>query len=130
MARRNAIAGLAIGVIVGIGLILLLVAVRSLSSRGAFGTWDNANHEGLPALISYCDRHYLPGSHRTRNQIDPEGNFPYQEVGAADGKPIFAQPLSESARHTYGNPPLPCDMAVYLQLSEDDYVAYGLSGGP
>ena len=125
MARRVAIAGVATA---GVTLILLVLAGRSIYSRAAFGTWDPG---ALPTRISYCDRHYLPGSHLTRSQIDPEGNFPYRQVGAtADGKPIFAQPLSDAARHKYGNPPLPCDMVVYLKVAGEDYVAYGLSGGP
>jgi hypothetical protein len=113
---------------VGISVILLVLAGRSIYSRAAFGTWDPT---ALPTRISYCDRNYLPGSHLTRSQIDAEGNFPYRQVGTtADGKPIFAQPLADSERHKYGNPPLPCAMGVYLKLAEDDYVAYGLSGGP
>lgn len=73
----------------------------------------------------------MPGSHVTRSQIDAEGNFPYRLVGAtADDKPIFAQPLSDAARQKYGNPPRPCVTVVYLKVADDDYVAYGLSGGP
>ncbi len=129
MARRMAIAGV---VIAGITLILLIVAARSLYSRAAFGTWDPT---ALPTRISYCDRQYLLGSYVPRSQIDAEGNglgtFPFRQVGTtADGKPIFAKPLPDNVRHKYGNPPLPCAMSVYLKVGDDDYVAYGLSGGP
>jgi hypothetical protein len=128
MGHRLVIIGLAGIAAVGISVILLVLAGRSIYSRAAFGTWDPT---ALPTRISYCDRHYLPGSHVARSQIDAEGNFPFRQVGTtADGKPIFAQPLPDSERHKYGNPPLPCAMSVYLKVGDDDYVAYGLSGGP
>ncbi len=133
MARRLAIAGFAGLVLAGISLVLLVVAGRSLYSRAAFGTWDPA---ALPTRISYCDRGYLPGQHVTRAQIDAEENsfgaFPFRQVGStADGKPIFAKPLPDSVRHKYPNAaPLPCSMEVYLKVGADDYMTYGLNGGP
>jgi hypothetical protein len=132
MGRRIAIAGLAGLLLVGICLVLV-VAGRSLYSRVAFGTWDPT---AQPARISYCDRTYLPGSHVTRVQIDAEGNgfgvFPFRQVGStADGKPIFAKPLPDSVRHKFPKAaPLPCDMAIYMKLGPDDYLAYVISGGP
>jgi hypothetical protein len=133
MARRLAIAGLAGLVLLGISVVVLVTAGRSLYSRAAFGTWDP---QALPTRISYCDRDYLPGSHVARIEIDEEvnsfGTFPLRQVGStADGKPIFARPLPDSVRHKYPNAaPLPCSMTVYLQVGADDYVAYGLNGGP
>jgi hypothetical protein len=100
-------------------------------TRDAYG-WD---FTGQPATIFYCGRDYLPGSHFSRSQIEAVpnqfGSFPFRQVGqTATGKPIFAQPLPDSVRHQYGDPPLPCDMAVYLKVGADDYIGYGLSGGP
>jgi len=105
---------------------------RSVYSRAAFGTWDP---RALPTRIPYCDRTYLPGPHVNRAQIEAIGNafgvFAFRQVGnTADGKPIFARPLPDSVRHRYSGAPLPCDMGVYLKVGADDYVAYGLSGGP
>ncbi len=132
MARRVPIIGAAGIVVAGLILVLLLVAGRAVYSRAAFGTWDAS---ALPTRIEYCDRRYLPGSHVTSQRIDASGNgtgvLPLRQVGAtADGKPIFAKPLTDDARRKYGTPPLPCTMVVYLKLGSDDYVAYGLSGGP
>jgi hypothetical protein len=132
MARRFAIAGLTSLVLGGITLGLLLVAGRSLYSRAAFGTWDPA---AQPTRISYCDRSYLPGSHVNRAWIDAAGNdfgvFPFRQVGAtASGAGIYAKPLSDSERHNHGSVTLPCTMVLYLKVGTDDYVAYGLSGGP
>jgi hypothetical protein len=133
MARRVAIAGAVAIVVGGIILVLLALAGRAVYSRAAFGTWDPA---APPTRISYCNRTYLPGSHVTRIQINADGNslgtFRLRQVGAtADGKPIVAKPLPDNVRHKYGNAsPLPCAMVVYLKLGDDDYVAYGLSGGP
>jgi hypothetical protein len=132
MGHRLVIIGLAGIAAVGISVILLVLAGRSIYSRAAFGTWDPT---ALPTRISYCDRRYLPGSHLTRSRIDAEANdlgtFPVRQISTTlDGRPIFAKPLPDNVRHKYGNPPLPCAMSVYLKLGDDDYVAYGLSGGP
>jgi hypothetical protein len=102
-------------------------------SRVAFGTWDPT---APPNRIEYCNRRYYPGAHFTRPQIDAIGNglglFPFHQVGVtASGGPIFAKPLSDRVRHKYPNAaPLPCAMAVYLKVGADDYLAYGISGGP
>jgi hypothetical protein len=133
MARRLAIVGVGGVILVGISLALVAVAGRSLYSRAAFGTWDP---NALPERISYCDRRYQPGSRVTRANIESTGNafgvFPIREVArTADGKPIVAKPLPESVRRMYPNgPPLPCSMSVYVQVGANDYVGYGIEGGP
>ena len=129
MPRRLAIAGLAGLVLVGLGLVLVPVVARSIYSRAAFGTWDPT---ALPTRISYCERGYLPESHVTRTEIDEEvnsfGTFPVRQVGTtADGRPIFARPMPDSARRAGS---LVCTMVVYLKVGADDYVMYGLNGGP
>lgn len=104
-----------------------------LYSRAAFGTW---NPMAQPTRISYCDRTYLPGAHKTRSQIDNEGNglgvYPVRQVtSTAGGTPVYAKPLPDDMRHMYPNAaPLPCSMVVYLKVGANDYVAYGISGGP
>ena len=133
MIRRVLILGAAGIVVGGIILVLLLVAGRAVYSRAAFGTWDAA---AQPNRIDYCDRRYYPGSRVTRTQVDATGNglgvFPFRQVGAtATGRPFFAKPLPDSVRRQFANGPvLPCAMSVYLSVGPDDYVAYGLSGGP
>jgi len=102
-------------------------------SRAAFGTW---NPMAQPNRISYCDRTYYPGPHVTRAHIDTVGNgfgvFPFRQVGiTAAGTPVYAKPLPDSVRYKFPNAgPLPCDMTVYLKSGPDDYIAYGISGGP
>src|ERR1700686_1091949 len=133
MGRRIAIIGVGAVFLVGVSAVLLLVAGRSLYSRAAFGTW---NPMAQPNRISYCDRTYYPGGHVTRAHIDTVGNgfgvFPFRQVGVtAAGTPIYAKPLPDSVRYKYPNAaPLPCDMTVYLKSGPDDYIAYGISGGP
>jgi hypothetical protein len=110
---------------------LLVTAWWSWFTRDAYG-WDYA---GPPDRIFYCGRIYLPGPHATRAQIDEDpnafGRFAFRRVGqTALGKPIFAHPLPESVRHQFSGEPLPCDMSVYVQVGADDYISYGLSGGP
>jgi hypothetical protein len=132
MTRRLAITGLTGMVLIGISLSLLVAAGCSLYSRAAFGTWNPTDQ---PARISYCARTYLPGTHVTRARIDADGNgfgvFPFRQVGAtASGVGIYAKALSDSERHNHGSVTLPCAMVVYLNAGPDDYIAYGLSGGP
>ena len=114
--------------------LLALLAVGWVSySRAAFGTW---NPTAQPNRIDYCDRRYFPGRHVTRAQIDAVGNgfgvFPFRQVGTTpSGAPIYAKPLPDNVRRMYPNSaPLPCAMTVYMKVGPDDYVAYGISGGP
>jgi len=49
----------------------------------------------------------------------------------AGGAPVFAKPMPDSMRHaTPYSGPRPCAMTVYLVVGPDDYLAYGISGGP
>ena len=72
----------------------------------------------------------------TRADIESTGNafgvFPIRQVAStADGKPIVTKPLPDRVRRKYPNgPPLPCNMTVYVQVGANDYVAYGIEGGP
>lgn len=120
------------------GLAALTVALLGLLgwmsySRAAFGTWDPM---ARPNRIDYCDRRYYPGSHFTGAQINARGNglgvIPFRRVGTtAGGLPFYAKPLPDSMRQpTQYSGPLPCAMTVYLKLGADDYLAYGISGGP
>jgi len=119
--------------LIALGLTGLVLVGWVFYSRAAFGTWNPA---AQPNRISYCDRRYYPGSHVTRAHIDTVGNafgvFPFRQVGVtAVGTPIYAKPLPESVRYKFPNAaPLPCDMTVYLKSGPDDYIAYGISGGP
>ena|SRR5438876_12125281 len=127
MGRRFSLAALA-----ALGLPALLLSGWLIYSRSAFGTWDPT---AQPDRISYCGRTYLPGEHVSRAIIDSTGNgpgvFSFRQVGSTAGRtPFFAKPLPDSVRYRYGTPPLPYAMAVYLKVGDDDYVAYGLSGGP
>jgi hypothetical protein len=102
-------------------------------SRTVFGIWNPLQQ---PSRIDYCGRRYYPGAlHLTRAEIVATGNglgvFPIEQVAISPaGAPIYAKPLPESVRHQVGNPALPCNMAVYLKDGTDDYLAYGISGGP
>jgi hypothetical protein len=117
----------------GLGALALPVLVLLgwvFYSRAAFGTW---NPMAQPTRISYCDRSYLPGSRVTQAEIDAEVNsfgvFPLRQVGrTADGKPILAKPMPDCVRHKHGT--LVSTMVVYLKVGADDYIMYGLNGGP
>jgi hypothetical protein len=119
--------------LIAVALAGLALVGWSSYSRAAFGTW---NPVAQPSRIDYCDRRYYPGWHFTRAQIDARGNglgsFPFRQVGmTASGAPIYAKPLPDNGRHMYPNSaPLPCAMTAYVKVGPDNYVAYGISGGP
>jgi len=119
--------------LIAVALAGLVLVGWSSYSRAAFGSW---NPIAQPNRIDYCDRRYFPGWHFTRARIDAVGNgfgvFPFRQVGTApSGAPIYAKPLPDNVRRLYPNSaPLPCAMTVYLKVGPDDYVAYGISGGP
>jgi hypothetical protein len=119
--------------LIAVALAGLVLVGWSSYSRAAFGTW---NPMAQPNRIDYCDRRYFPGWHFTRAQIDATGNglgvYPFRQVGTTPGgAPVFAKPLPDSLRReTPTSGPLPCAMTVYLKAGPDDYLAYGISGGP
>jgi hypothetical protein len=119
--------------VVGVALAGLVLLGWMSYSRVAVGNW---NPMAQPNRIDYCYRRYFPGWHFTQAQIDSRGNglgvFPFRQVGTTpSGAPIFAKPLPDGVRHMYPNAaPLPCAMTVYVKVGPDDYIAYGISGGP
>jgi hypothetical protein len=119
--------------LITVALAALIVLGWVSYSRAAFGTW---NPIAQPNRIDYCDRRYFPGWHFTRAQIDARGNglgvFAFRQVGmTAGGAAFFAKPVPDSLRRpTPYSGPAPCAMTVYLKDGPDDYVAYGISGGP
>src|SRR6202165_1962928 len=119
--------------LVAVAVVGLVVLGWSYYSRAAFGTW---NPLAQPNRIDYCDRRYYPGWHFTRAQIDSSGNalgvFPFRQVGTTpSGAAIFAKGAPDSIlRATPYAGPLPCSMTVYVKVRPDDYIAYGISGGP
>jgi len=119
--------------LIGVAVAGLALGGWSYYSRAAYGTW---NPLAPPNRIDFCDRRYFPGWHFTRAQIDSSGNalgvFPFRQVGTtASGAAIFAKVAPDSIRRaTPYSGPLPCSMTVYVKVGPDDYVAYGISGGP
>ncbi|HEY9288106.1 MAG TPA: hypothetical protein VIT43_08810 [Candidatus Dormibacteraeota bacterium] len=123
-------------ILIGLVLAVLVLEGRSLYSRAIYGTWDPS---ALPTRIDYCDRRYYPASpptQVTQNSVDQTGNafgaFPIRQIGATlAGKPIVAKPLPETVRRQFPNGPiLPCTMVVYVKVGANEYVPYGIAGGP
>lgn len=131
--RKALIAG---AILVGLVLVGLVLEGRSIYSRAVYGTWDPS---ALPTRIEYCDRSYFPATPMTpvtRADIEETGNalgsFPIRQVGVTlAGKPIVAKPLPDSVRRQFPNGPiLACTMVVYVKTGADEYVPYGIVGGP
>lgn len=122
-------------VIGALGLVILLLAVATLWYRHEYGTWWTT-----PDKIPYCQRTYLRGtSDLSRVQVQAleahtnlTGEQPYPLVAVGHAPPIigselFAAVIPDAIRNRLH---LPCAMAVYLKTGNNQYTAYGLSGGP
>lgn len=116
--------------------LVAIIAVGWVSySHLVFGTWYPL---GQPSRINYCGRDYLPGHDMTFAQVAADGSglsasaSPLQRVLVSPaGAPVYARPMPDAERRiSLDAAPLPCTMAIYLKVGSDDYIAYGISGGP
>lgn len=115
------------------GVTWVLVEVRTST-----GDWWPA---ATPQRLDYCGRRYLPeGVHVSGRGIaaqaartDPlDGSVaaPAERVGTAsliDRRAVWASVEPGATRARLG---IPCAMGIYLQVGPDDYIPYGLTGGP
>lgn len=128
-----------VGALAAVALVLGVIGAASVAYRRAYGTWWQT-----PQRISFCERTYTSaqspvlltraevesrvGSLGVRNDADRTlrvvATVPPLPVV---GKPVLAVVVPPLDREEKG---LPCTMALYLQISADRYVPFGLSGGP
>jgi len=113
------LAGLVAG---GVGAWALAPALRNQSMYGTMST------EGTPPLIRYCDRTYLPApAAKSGRPMEMLSNA--ERIGTTpSGMPVIAAvllPASRAYLHTSV-----CTVAVWVETGSDEYLAYGLSGGP
>ena len=118
-----------------LALIGTLVVVATIAYRYAYGTWWQA-----PERIPYCDRTYIAvaphlslGDIRQReSQTSLPGDQPYPVVTIGKAPPIvgaemLAAVTPQARREQLG---VPCTMGLYVQTGDDQYTAYGITGGP
>src|SRR5438552_8598214 len=106
----------------GMGAWALAPAMRNLAMYGTMST------EGTPPLIRYCDRTYLPAPAAKSGRPTEMLNSTERIGTTPSGMPVIATVLSPASRaylHTQV-----CTMAVWVETGSDEYLAYGLSGGP
>ena len=108
---------------VGLGTVLLAPAMRNQWTYGTVST------DGIPPRIHFCDRDYLPApitAAKSRREVDDD---PLAGIGTTpSGMPVLANVLSPASRaslHTNV-----CTMVVWVEMGPNQYLAYGLSGGP
>jgi hypothetical protein len=122
--RRLLVAGLLLAGLVGVRMGALALA-PAMGSQAMYGT---ASTVGTPPQIRYCDRTYLPAA-------APRSGRPMEMLSGAErigttpsGMPVLASVLSPASRaslHTNV-----CTMVVWVEMGPNQYLAYGLSGGP
>jgi hypothetical protein len=106
---------------VGLGAYALAPAMRNQWTYGTVST------EGTPPLIRYCGRTYLPASAAESGR--PMQMFNGERIGTTpSGMPVMANVLSPASR-AYSHTQV-CTMAIWVETGPDQYLAYGLSGGP
>jgi len=122
--------------LVGIGLLAALVASPAIARRLAFGTFST---EGPPPRIDYCGRRYYPNSNFPNSTYGSEsavatellanGQTGLTLIGTTpSGMPISANVMTAAQRASFHTSV--CTMVVWVHVSPDRYLAYGLSGGP
>lgn len=119
--------------------VLALAAVLLVAGTGAYrytyGSWWQS-----PQRIPYCGRTYMPGAsdlsladirqRASRTALSGEASDPLISIGKTPpvfGADMLAVVTPEAQRQQLG---IPCTMALYLKTGNDQYRAYGLSGGP
>lgn len=105
----------------GFGAFALAPAMRNQMMYGTVST------DGVPPLIRYCGRTYLPESASKLGR--PMHLYRADRIGTTpSGMPVVTSVLSPASR-AYSHTQV-CTMAVWVETGPDQYLAYALSGGP
>ena len=102
---------------------IFAVAPDLIHNRLVFGTTATA---GPPPRVDYCGRRYYPAETPTVS-----GNQLHNLTGietAPSGMPVLANVISLSDRARYRTNV--CAMELWVKIGSDEYLGYGLSGGP
>ena len=109
-------------VVIGLGMVLAGIGIHN---RVTFGTFYTS---GPPPRVEWCGRTYNRG--RSEESLAPTlGQDALTRIGSTpSGLPIVAYVMSPAERATYHTNV--CTTEVFVQLSPNRYVGYGISGGP
>ena len=117
-------------------LISLWVAATAIIVCAAGATWYRYTFHVWPgqsvgSSILWCERDYRgPGRTFTLAEIQAVSSYPVTQVmqyPPINGKPVFATITPPPIRNRFHSP---CAMGVYVKVSQDEYVAYAILGGP
>jgi hypothetical protein len=112
-----------------IGLAAILAVASELSTYATWGTVRPS--AGPPPRIDWCGRRYYPSSRAiSAEQVAtvPDGSRLRAVASTPSGEPVLAAPMTAVQQSSYHTNI--CAMAVYVKVSADSYLPYGLSGGP
>jgi hypothetical protein len=117
------------------GFLVIVVSVplaaTAVHNRLTFGTFSTS---GPPPRVGWCGRTYLPGTSTeslagVQAFLAENGHHGLTRIGSTpSGFTIVANvmtPAERAAFHTNI-----CTMEVFVQTGPDQYLPYGLSGGP
>jgi hypothetical protein len=124
--------------VLGAGLVVAVLAGGALEyvNRADYGTF---NLSGQPPRIDWCGRRYYPADAPVdlTRAAALQLSEPSPGWTASDFHPVGRTPSGlafyarlTSGRDRFAGPLLPCAMAVFLEVGQDRFHAYGLSGGP
>jgi hypothetical protein len=104
------------------------LAYQEFSARTTYGTFWPAS--GPPPRVDWCDRRYYPGSDPvTLDRARSLASGPLQQVATTpSGMPVLAAPFKDAQKAAYRSNV--CAFVVFVKVSDDHFLAYGLSGGP
>jgi hypothetical protein len=128
--RRLVVSAVFLGglIAVGLGALALVPPIRNQAMYGTVST------EGTPPRIHFCDRDYLPArATEARREVDDflakNGRHGLERIGTTpSGMPVLSNILAPAERASFHT--AVCTMAIWVETGPDQYLAYGLSGGP
>jgi hypothetical protein len=128
--RRLVVSAVLLGglVAVGVGAWALAPAIRNQAMYGTVST------EGTPPRIHFCDRNYLPArAPESQRAVDEflakNGRQGLERIGTTPaGMPVLSNLLAPAERASFHT--AVCTMSIWVETGPDEYLAYGLSGGP
>ncbi len=106
----------------GFGALTLAPAMRNQWMYGTVSTG------GTPPLIRYCGRTYLPASAAKSGRPMEMLNGAERIGTTPSGMPVITTVLSPASR-AYSHTEI-CTMVLWVETGPDQYLSYGLSGGP
>jgi hypothetical protein len=128
MSRTGWLVALAAALVI---VVSVPVAATAIHNRLTFGTFSTS---GPPPRVGWCGRTYLPGASKeslagVQAFLEENGLHGLTRIGSTpSGLPIVANVMMPAERASFHTNI--CTMSLWVQTGPDQYLPYGLSGGP